>query len=137
MAGKIRAVLDANVVVSGLINPFGPPGAILKALQHHRFILVSSQPVNEEILEVLNRPTIRDKFDLGDRIFDMAFILWERAELVVELPAVKVSNDADDDKYLATALAGGADYLVTGDIGDLLHLHEYKGVAIVSPKEFL
>ena len=136
MAGKPRAVLDTNVFVSGLISPMGKPAAILKALRSRWFTLVSSPPINEEIIEVLNRPRIRDRYRLGDRIFDVSFILWEVAELVIELPDVRVCNDPDDDKFLAAAIGGRADYLVTGDVGDLLHLHKYKDVTIVSPREF-
>jgi putative PIN family toxin of toxin-antitoxin system len=74
---------------------------------------------------------------LGDRIFDLSFILWEIAELVIHLPDVKVCSDPDDDNFLATAVGGKADHLVTGDVGDLLHLREYQGVAIVSPRDFI
>jgi putative PIN family toxin of toxin-antitoxin system len=137
VAVKPRAVLDTNVFVSGLISPKGPPARILMALRSARFTLVSSPPVNEEIIEVLSRPTIRDRYGLGDRIFDVSFILWEVADLVIDLPDVQVSSDPDDDKFLATAVAGLADYLVTGDVGDLLSLREYKGVKIVSPREFV
>jgi putative PIN family toxin of toxin-antitoxin system len=137
VAVKPRAVLDTNVFVSGLISPKGPPARILMALRSARFTLVSSPPVNEEIIEVLSRPTIRDRYGLGDRIFDVSFILWEVADLVIDLPHVQVSSDPDDDKFLATAVAGRADYLVTGDVGDLLSLREYKGVKIVSPREFV
>jgi len=137
MAGRPRAVLDTNVFVSGLINPKGPPAAILRALRSKRFILVSSPPINEEIIEVLNRSYIRERYGLGDRIFDVSFILWELAELVTDVPDVKVSSDPDDNKFLATADAGRADYLVTGDVGDLLRLHKYRDVAIISPREFV
>jgi putative PIN family toxin of toxin-antitoxin system len=114
----------------------GKPAAILKALRSRRFTLVSSPPINGQIIEVLNRPRIRDRYGLGDRIFDVSFVLWEVAELVIDLPDVRVCSDPDDDKFLAAAVGGRADYLVTGDVGDLLHLGEYKGVAIVSPREF-
>jgi len=129
--------LDTNVFVSGLIRSKGPPAAILKALRSKQFTLVSSPPVNEEILEVLNRPYLRDRYGLGDRIFDVSFILWEVADLVLDLPGVQVCRDPDDDKFLATAVSGRADYLVTGDVGHLLHLHQYESVTILSPKEFL
>ncbi len=75
MGVKPRAVLDTNIFVSGLINPKGPPAALLKALRSRRFTLVSSPPINEEMIEVLNRPYIRDRYGLGDRIFDVSFIL--------------------------------------------------------------
>ena len=137
MTAKPRAVLDTNVFVSGLISPKGPPAAILRALRSRRFILISSPPINEEITEVLDRPYIRDRYGLGDRVFDVSFILWELAELVIDLPEVKISSDPDDDKFLATADEGRADYLVTGDMGDLLRLHRYKEVSIISPREFV
>jgi len=137
MPGKPRAVLDTNVFVSALISPKGPPAAILRALRLQGFTLVCSPPINEEIVEVLNRPHIRDRYGLGDRIFDVSFILWELAEVVIDFAEVKVCSDPDDDKFLATAIAGGADYLVTGDVADLLRLHRYKDVTIVSPREFV
>jgi hypothetical protein len=137
VAGKPRAVLDTNVFVSGLISAKGPPAAILRALRSGLFTLLSSPPINEEIIEVLTRPHIRDRYGLGDRIFDVSFILWELAEVVIDLPEVKVCSDPDDNKFLATAVRGRADYLVTGDVGDLLRLHKYEDVSIVSPRQFL
>jgi putative PIN family toxin of toxin-antitoxin system len=47
-----------------------------------------------------------------------------------------VDRDPDDDKYLVAALEGRAGYLVSGD-SDLLELHEYKGVRIITANEFL
>lgn len=137
MPTKLRVVLDTNVIISGLISPNGPPAGILKALKAGRFILVTSQAINEEILEVMDRPRLRDKFGLADHMFDIAFILWEQAEVITKLPPVKASKDSDDDKFLAAALGGLAHYLVTGDIKDLLSLGEYQGIRIVSPEQFL
>ena len=136
MPGKPRAVLDTNVFVSGLINPKGVPAAILTALRAERFTLVSSPPINDEIIEGLNRPHLREQYGLGGRIVDVALILWELAELVTSPPEVKVCSDPDDDRFLAAAIGGRADYLVTGDVGDILSLHSYKNLAIISPREF-
>ena len=136
MGGKPRAVLDTNVFVSGLINPKGAPAAMLRALRSGWFTLVSSPPINEEVIEVLNRPRKRDRYGFGDRIFDGAFILWEVADLIIDIPDVSARSDPDDNKFLATAVGGQADYLVTGRVGDLLHLQQYSNVLIVSPREF-
>lgn len=137
MAGKLRAVLDTNVIVSGLINPQGAPAAVLKALRSRRFTLISSPAINGEIIEVLNRPYIRERYGLEEVIFDVSFLLWELAELIIDPPVARVSADPDDDKFLAAAAAGLADYLITGDAGHLLQLREYRDVRIISPAEFL
>ena len=137
MAQKIKAVLDTNVFVSGLINPSGAPGYILKALKESRFTLVTSPAINQEILEVLNRPILRDRYHLTEHFFDIAFLITEIAEVVVDIPMIKASKDPDDNKFLATAFAGKAEYLVTGDIKDLLELREYKSVHIVTPQQFI
>ncbi|MBI4387225.1 MAG: putative toxin-antitoxin system toxin component, PIN family [Elusimicrobia bacterium] len=137
MPTKLRVVLDTNVIISGLISPKGPPAGILKALKAGQFVLVTSQAINEEILEVMDRPRLRDKYGLADHMFDIAFILWEQAEVITKPPPVKASKDSDDDKFLAAALGGLAHYLVTGDIKDLLSLGEYQGIRIVNPEQFL
>lgn len=137
MPTKLRVVLDTNVIISGLISPKGPPAGILKALKAGQFTLVTSQAINEEILEVMNRPRLRDKYGLADHMFDIAFILWEQAEVIADLPPVKISRDPYDDKFLAAALGGLAHYLVTGDIKDLLSLQEHEGTRIISPEQFL
>lgn len=134
---RLRVVLDTNVIISGLISPKGPPAGILKALKAGRFVLVTSQAINEEVLEVMDRPRLRDKYGLADHMFDIAFILWEQAEVITKPPTIKASRDSDDDKFLAAAVGGLAHYLVTGDIKDLLGIGEYKGTRIVNPGQFL
>ena len=134
---KPRVVLDTNVLISGFLNPQGPPGSLLKALKEGRFTLVTSPEINEEVLEVANRPKLRDKYGLGNSLFDMAVILWKLAEVVTDLPSVKIVSDPDDDKFLSAALGGQADYLVTGDTRHLLVLKEWRGIQIVNPARFL
>jgi predicted nucleic acid-binding protein len=49
---------------------------------------------------------------------------------------VQACRDPDDDKFLEVAMSGGADWIVTGD-ADLLALHPFEGIAIVTPADFL
>jgi putative PIN family toxin of toxin-antitoxin system len=46
-----------------------------------------------------------------------------------------ICRDVDDDNVLACALAAKADYLVTGD-ADLLVLKNFRGIKIISPRDF-
>lgn len=51
-------------------------------------------------------------------------------------PIAPVSRDPQDDKFLATAEAAGANYLVSED-KDLLVLGDYRGTRIVNAATFL
>lgn len=133
----MRAVIDTNVLVSGLIRPRGAPGAVLRALRDRRFVAVVSPAILEEIIDVLSRPWLRDKYAIDDQGVE-AFLrlLVSRAELVEPHSEFRRCRDPDDDKFLETAVDGRADRLVSGD-ADLLALGSIEGVAIVNPAGFL
>ena len=59
------------------------------------------------------------------------------AELIQEKTKIQVSADPDDDKFLATAIDGQAQYVMTGDKSGLLQLGEYQSDRIVSSRLFL
>lgn len=96
-----------------------------------------SQPIVEEVLRALNYPKVRKYIRPGldpDLWFEDIIVL---AHFVEPDPGFKgVSKDPDDDKYLATAIEGGAGFLVAGD-SDLLDLKRYEGIRIVAPRVFL
>ena len=131
-----RAVFDTVIFVRALINPHGAWGRLV--FQHGAaYTLIVSPPVVAEILEVLHRPELTRRFRtlLG---LDLARVIeiLDRAEVVEidEVPAV--SRDPKDDKFLATAAAAQADFLVTED-NDLLVLDPYEGCRIVTAGRFL
>lgn len=137
MPGELRAVIDTNVIVSAFISPNGPPAGIIRALEAGRFVMVTSLAINEEVLEVVCRPGLWGRYGFSLHAADIAHIVWKRAEMVVEPPTVTVSRDPKDDKILSAAVGGRANYIVTGDIKDLLSLGQYRGIRIVDPRSFL
>lgn len=136
MKNKLRVVLDTNVIVSGFISPHGPPGKILKALRAKHFQLITSSLINNEIMDVMERPQLQEKYGLDKYLFDVAYLLWGLSEIIKKTPPIKKSRDSDDDKFLSTALGGNAHYLVSGD-HDLLALKDKINVSIVTPAEFV
>lgn len=90
-----------------------------------------------EVLGVLSRPRLASKFQTLPHV-DLTRALSIIGEALVvdvaETPAV--SRDPNDDMFLATALAAGAEYLVSQD-KDLLDLGEYQGTRIVDCQTFL
>lgn len=134
----VRAVLDANVYVSAALHPAGPPGRILERFIRDRaFELIASPAIADETLRALAYPKVRQHLrpDLDARAwFGHVLVL---ADLVLGQPMREaVCEDRDDDKYLAAALEGGAQYVVTGD-RPFLSLREYQGVRVITPRTFL
>ena len=129
-----RVVLDTVVFVRSLINPHGRWGKLVFA---HDYRLFVSRPVVAEILEVLSRPELTQKFrTLRDMNIARVIEILGQSEFV-DIPNIpNVSRDVKDDKFLATAAIAQADYLVTED-NDLLVLDEYEGTKIIDAATFL
>jgi uncharacterized protein len=132
-----RVVLDANVYISALIRPQGPPGQIIMRFLENSFEIVLSPAIVEETVRAFAYPKVRKYIHAGvdpDLWFEDVILL---AQLVAGDHVVEgVSVDADDDKYLAAAAEGRATLIVTGD-PDLLTVKEFQGIRIVTPRVFL
>lgn len=139
--GLLRAVVDTNQFVSGSITRRGNPRKLLLAWRGAAFTLVISQEQRAEIAEVLSRPEICQKYDVSEREREALLRRIDRTAAEVNprrRPAIPV-RDAKDEKILALALAGRADYLVTGD-EDLLVLRDDPRLGklkVVTAREFL
>jgi putative PIN family toxin of toxin-antitoxin system len=133
----IRAVLDTNVFVSSVIAPRGAPRRALEAWLAGRFTLVISEAIIGEVTRVLRYPRIRDRYSLTeDDVAAVADVLLSDAEVVAGLYEVRKSADLADDMFLARALEGRAEYVVSGD-SHLLEIGSCHGVLIVTPRQFM
>jgi putative PIN family toxin of toxin-antitoxin system len=112
----IRAVIDTNVWVSAIINPFGFPATLRRAFEKGAFQCIVSEPILFELAEVLSRPRIRDKYSISeDDIHELLILIEERAEHVMLSGNVSVCRDKDDNFVIETAIKGQAQYIVTRD----------------------
>ena len=134
-----RAVLDSSVLVSAFLKPGSLPATLLLRAREGAFALVLSTYILEETATVLVRPKNLGRYGYtGDEVGQFCRDLVAVAELVNELPDIDaVPNDPKDNPIVATAVAGKADYLVTGDRAHLLPIKEHAGVRIVGVREFL
>ncbi len=135
---KIRAVIDTNILVSGTISSKGAPRKILDLARSEAFKVVSSVAINHEVLNVLHRDYIYVKYSLSEDIIDgLSAFLYEGTVLTEDRYSVsRVKKDPEDNKFIACAIEGEADYIVSGD-DHLLALKHYKGVQIVDARGFL
>ena len=128
----MRVALDTDVFVCAVLG--GTLEAVIDHWRAGRFTLVVTDEVAGEYLAVLRRP----KFGLPtDVIDDIIGYVFRRAEFVTPVERLRVvESDPKDDKFLEAAVAGEAALIVSGD-RHLSSLGAYRGIPIVSPREFL
>jgi putative PIN family toxin of toxin-antitoxin system len=141
MQTKLRGVLDTNLFVSGLISPAGTPNRLISLWEQDRIILLTSSELISEVEDVVNRDYIKRKYQLTEQRIDVLITsLRQATESVTPLTPLPIhSRDPKDDKLLALALGGCADYLITGD-NDLLVLNgdpAIENLRIVTATAFL
>jgi putative PIN family toxin of toxin-antitoxin system len=134
----LRAVLDTNVLVNGLIGRAGPPRQLLDAWLDRRYTLVSSLYQVQELDHVLSYPQIAARLALSQAELDtiLAALLSQAEVVVTQLDLSGVTRDPKDDPLVAVAVAEGVDYLVSGN-QDLLELAAYEGVKVIAPKDLV
>lgn len=134
MSEHKRFVVDTNLLVSRLLLPESLPATAVQHAIEQGDLLVSEASL-EELASVLARP----KFDryLSQQERQQFFRLLSRLAICIEIiRPIQVCRDPKDDKFLEIAVNGRADALLSGD-ADLLALHPYAGIPILSPREFL
>ena len=134
MASEFRTVIDTSVAISAVLLPRSVPRQAFDAAAGRGRLLVSEATV-AEFEEVFRRPKF-DKYVRQEKRLEFLAALVRDAELVEVTHAVKECRDPKDDKFLALALSGKASHIVSGD-ADLLALHPFQGIAIVTPQGFL
>lgn len=134
----MRVVLDSNVLLGALISPYGPPDKIYRAWRTGRFELVTSVLQLDELRRVSRYPKLKHILPahrIGTMVNNM-----QRAIVLDALPPLPTgieAADPDDTFLLAMALAGDADYLVTGDRrAGLLQRGNLGRTRIITPSAF-
>jgi putative PIN family toxin of toxin-antitoxin system len=129
----MKIVLDTNVLVSGLLTPFGPSGEIVRMVSAGKLILYIDARILSEYHEVLQRPKF--KFN-NDRINTLISFIKHNGQFVSALPLKSSLPDPDDESFLEVAIAGNVRCLITGNIVHYPSSHR-EGINILSPSEFL
>lgn len=129
----MNIVLDTNVLVSGLLSPFGPCGKIVRMVSSAELTLSFDARILTEYKEVLLRPKFRFEKDKIDALLDH---IGHRGRAAASSPLPHSLPDYDDEPFLEVAIAAQAVCLVTGN-----HIHFPPdlclGVTVFSPHDFL
>jgi uncharacterized protein len=129
----VRAVVDVNVLISGVLSVKGPSAEILGASRDGLLDLVVSELLLAQLKQALGYPKLRERIPAEKAA---AFASWVRDQGTLTedptSPPPMRSRDPDDDYLLALAISRRA-YLVTGD-HDLLVLSD--DLPILRPAQF-
>ena len=128
-----RIIIDTNLWISFLITKdFSKLDEIIFS---RNGILVFSQELLEEFLEVAKRPKFR-RFFSSEHIEEILETIHEYADFVNVHTKVEVCRDIKDNFLLSLSMDGNADYLLTGD-KDLLELEKFGETNIITISSFL
>jgi len=129
----MNIVLDTNILVSGLLTPFGPCGGIVRMVSSSELTLAFDARILTEYREVLARPKFRFDQDKVDALIDY---IEYRGQTVASTPLQQSLPDLDDEAFLEVAIAAKGACIVTGNH---VHFppHLCMGVAVFSPSDFL
>jgi putative PIN family toxin of toxin-antitoxin system len=129
----MKIVLDTNVLVAGLLSPFGPCGEIVRMVSSGEVTLCFDALILTEYSEVL----YRSKFEFDkDRVAALLDHIEHRGHTVASSPLRHSLPDPDDEAFLKAAIAGKAECLVTGNAS---HFPSKlcQGRKVLSPSGFL
>jgi putative PIN family toxin of toxin-antitoxin system len=129
----VKVVLDTNVLVSGVLSPFGQPGEVIRMIVAGSLSLLYDARIMTEYAHVLKRP----KFSLNPEHVE-ALLDHVKAEgvIVASDPLFVRLPDKEDEAFLEVALAGHAQCLITGNLKHFPAAAR-QGMRILSPAEFL
>jgi putative PIN family toxin of toxin-antitoxin system len=134
MTPDLRVVFDTNVVVSAMLLPLSIPRQAFGRAFREGHLLISAATITE-LDEVIHRPRFDKYLSEEERIEFMTTFVHE-AELVNVLETMTGCRDPRDNKFLELAFSGRATHIVSGD-SDLLTLHPFRGIIVVSPSAFV
>ena len=134
MTSKLRVVFDTSVVVSAVLLPRSVPRQAFDRAQEHGKVLISVATV-DELNEVLRRQRF-DKYVREDQRLEFLAALIREAELVKVTEVVAECRDPKDNKFLELAISGKGTCIISGD-NDLLVLHPFRSIPVVTPQTFL
>ncbi len=132
---NLRIVIDVNIIISALLFPHSKPDLALQKAQDTGEILMSF-PVWTELENVIARPKFNRYIQLEKREQFLRDLYQTITPINNILEKITDCRDPKDNKYLELAIAGSAQYIITGD-NDLLVLNPFREIKIIKPDEFL
>jgi putative PIN family toxin of toxin-antitoxin system len=127
----VKTVFDSSIWVSAIKFGGVPLAALLHAIDHDS--LVTCDELEVEVLRILNEKFTIDPLDIQEKLVPL---LTKADRVSITGSLTGICRDPNDDFILECALTGNADLIVTGD-KDLLSLVSFRGIRILTPRDYL
>ena len=129
----MRVVVDTNVLVAGLLSPFGRPGEVVRMIAAGSLSLLYDARIMAEYIQVLKRP----KFSFSPEHIETLLEQVKAVGVIVASDPLSVRlPDEEDEAFLEAALAGRAACLITGNVKHFPSAAR-QGMRVLTPAEFL
>lgn len=128
----MKVVVDTNVLVSGLLSPYGPPGEIVRMISAGVLSLCYDARIFSEYSQVMRRPKFPFRSEEVEALLEQ---IKSAGKVVASEPLDKRLMDPCDEAFLEVAVGGKADMLVTGNLRH--YPSGFHHVKVVSPAVFL
>lgn len=134
----LKAILDTSVMVSVAFAKEGLAKEIRDLIADAAFTLVTSKEIMAELYRVLHYPRIRKQFQPSEEDIDEFIgLILEKALLTPGSYSLhRIKDDPTDDMFLACAMEGKAEYIVSRD-PHLRNLKQFQGIKIIDVKGFV
>jgi putative PIN family toxin of toxin-antitoxin system len=130
----MRVVVDTNTIISAFFFPESTPRKAFDVCRKNGTLIVSLETF-EELVDVIHRPKFK-KYPLY-AISEEFIEAWaDEIERVTINETIVACKDPKDNKFLEAAIAGNADFIISGD-SDLLDMKFFRGIEILSATKFL
>src|SRR5262245_61795829 len=129
-----RVVVDTNVLISGLLSTTSTPAKALDRAVTTAQLVATTATVRELMTKLTSSKF--DRYISREKRDALLLRLAPMLDIIEVVQRVQACRDARDDKFLEAAVNGRADVLVSGD-KDLLTLHPFRGIDIVTPAAYL
>jgi uncharacterized protein len=130
----MKVVIDTNIYLSGLLFSDSFPDRVLKLAKSSKIQVFTSPFILSEI-----KKNLINKFDFSEASAEpMILEILKFTKAIAPQNKISIIKEKEsDNRILECAVAARADFLITGDKKHILKLKEFRGIKIVSAKEFI
>ncbi len=136
-----RVVLDTNIFISAILSPKSKAASIVKLVLNGKLHLVIAPAMWKQLHAVLQYPRLKALMKRNDVSMDeVKDLLYKIERIAIAAPGAKkvehVTDDVTDNMFLACAVEGKADFIISGD-SHMKDVKTFQGVEIVNPDVFI